>query len=232
MNILSVDTSREPLSIALKTDSSYEERLVSGAFSPSEDLLSEITALLSRVKLNIKDIDLLVATKGPGSFTGLRVALASLKGIRAASGAKLVTIPTLEAMAYTIKDISQFPILPVIDAKKKRFYYALYSNEAKEILEVKDSAAENVSEDVKAFDKVVITGEDAPSFISKIEDEDVKKKFIIDRNCPRNLSKALIELALLRLETAGEDEIGLGPLYVRRSDAEEALLKKKEEKNE
>ena len=230
MNILSVDTSREPLSIALKTDSSYEERLVSGAFSPSEDLLSEITALLSRVKLNIKDLDLLVATKGPGSFTGLRVALASLKGIRAASSAKLVTIPTLEAMAYTIKGLTSYPILAVIDAKKKRFYYALYSADAKEILEVKDSAAENVAQDIENFEKIVITGEDAPSFISKIEDEDVKKKFIVDRNCPRNLSRALIELAQAKFEADGEDEIGLGPLYVRRSDAEEALLKKKEEK--
>ena len=116
MNILSLDTSTDVLSIALRTQKSYEERLISGNFSHSENLLSEILSFLQRAKLTLKDLDLLVAAKGPGSFTGLRVGIASLKGIRAASNAKLVSVPTLSAMAYPLRGLSAYPVLAVIDA--------------------------------------------------------------------------------------------------------------------
>ena len=106
MNILSLDTSTDVLSIALKTDTSYEERLINGNFSHSECLLTEIMSLLERAHLSLKDLDILIAAKGPGSFTGLRVGIASLKGIRAAGDAKLVTIPTLEAMVHAVKGLS------------------------------------------------------------------------------------------------------------------------------
>ena len=90
MNILSLDTSTQTLSIALQTDNSYEERLISGNFSHSEDLLSEIESILSRAGLMLKDLKLLIVTKGPGSFTGLRVGMASLKGISSALNIPIV----------------------------------------------------------------------------------------------------------------------------------------------
>ena len=68
MNILSVDTSTQILSIALLTENSYEERLVDGNFSPSENLLNEIEELLGRAGIEMKDLDLLAVSKGPGSF--------------------------------------------------------------------------------------------------------------------------------------------------------------------
>ncbi len=231
MNILSLDTSTDVLSIALKCDKSYEERLVWGNFSHSEDLLNEILSLLGRADLTLKDLDLLIASKGPGSFTGLRVGIASLKGIRAGSDAKLVTIPTLEAMAYALKGLSEHPVLPCIDARKGRFYFALYDSNGNELAEVKDSDVDRVEEDIQAYEKVIITGKDADLFLSKLTKEEVRNKFIIDRSCPRNISSALIELGLKKFEKDGEDDIGEGPLYVRRSDAEEALLKKVENEN-
>lgn len=228
MNILSLDTSTDVLSIALRTQKSYEERLISGNFSYSENLLSEILSLLQRAKLTLKDLDLLVAAKGPGSFTGLRVGIASLKGIRAASNAKLVSVPTLSAMAYPLRGLSAYPVLAVIDAKKERFYYALYSSEGSELSAVTDSAAENVASIIESYDKVILTGKDSEKFLSKISSEEIRKKFVVDSNSPRNIASSLIELGLEKFERDGEDDIGEGPLYVRRSDAEEALLKKME----
>ena len=52
---------------------------------------------------------------------------------------------------------------------------------------------------------------------------------MLDTESPRNISRALIKLGLEKLETKGADDIGEGPVYIRRSDAEEALMKKMEE---
>ena len=232
MNILSLDTSTDVLSIALKTENSYEERLINGNFSHSENLLGEIISLLKRAGLELKDLDLLIATKGPGSFTGLRVGIASLKGIRAACGAKLVTIETLMAMAYGIKGLSPYPILACIDAKKKRFYYSLFSSDGDVILPVMDADPSEVISIAKEYEKIIITGKDAQLFLSKLESEELRDKFIIDEGSPRNIASALIKLGLMKFEEEGEDDIGDGPLYVRRSDAEEALIRKMEGKND
>ncbi len=231
MNILSLDTSTEILSIALRTEKSYEERLIRGNFTHSEDLLAEIIDILERAGLSLKDLDILIAAKGPGSFTGLRVGIATLKGIRAAGNAKLVTVPTLDAMAESVGQVAEYPILPVIDAKKNRFYYALYAHDMAPIVTVRDSAAENISSEIRDYGKVIVTGVDADKFIAKITDEETRAKFIVDRSCPRNIASSLIRLGMKKLEEDGEDDIGEGPLYVRRSDAEEALLKKMEENN-
>ena len=99
MNILAIDTSTAVLSIALRTDNSYEERLVNGPFSHSEDLLPEIERLLSRVGMDISEITLVIVAKGPGSFTGLRIAMASAKGLASALSIPLVSIPTLDVIA-------------------------------------------------------------------------------------------------------------------------------------
>lgn len=229
MNILALDTSTQVLSIALKTDKTYEERLVVGAFSHSEDLLSEIVALLKRVNLTLKDLELLVVTKGPGSFTGLRVGIASLKGISSAISIPLVSIPTLETIENAVK-LYNGPILSVIDAKKKRFYLRLsLKNEV--LIADRDGNVDDILDELDKFDEVLLTGPDAAAFEKKLEGK-TKARIALDPFAPRNLSKSLIELGIKKLETVGPDDIGEGPVYIRRSDAEEALLHKMREKNE
>ena len=117
MNILSLDTSTEVLSLSLRTDSSLEEKKIKGNFSHSENLLGEIKAMTDRAKIALKDIDLLICTKGPGSFTGLRVGMATLKGISLASSSPLVSVPTLAVIEKSVSSLWKGPILSVIDAK-------------------------------------------------------------------------------------------------------------------
>lgn len=225
MNILSIDTSTEVLSIALKTDSSYEERLVKGNFSPSENLLREIVDILGRAGLELKDLDLLATTAGPGSFTGLRISMATLKAIRTAAGSKLVSVPTLEVISHSAAVLYKGAILSVIDAKKKRFYLEL-RKDGDVIVPARDGNAEDVIEILKTLGKVLVTGPDAIKFSQKLLELDGSLELLVDGRGMTNLSSSLISLALEKLEREGEDEIGAGPLYIRRSDAEEALIKK------
>ena len=228
MNILCLDTSTEVLSIGLKTESSFEERLIAGNFSHSENLLEEITSLLKRARLELRDLDLLIATKGPGSFTGLRVGLATLKGIRSASGAKLVSVPTLDAMIESNRHRG-IADMAVIDAKKQRFYIRIEKDDGI-LCETIDGNPSDIIEILNGEKEIAVTGKDAAKFVQKALQEGSLTNFSIDYSAPRNLSRALLKLGLEQLEKYGEDEIGAGPMYIRRSDAEEALLKKIREK--
>lgn len=226
MNILSIDTSTAILSIALKTDNSYEERLIDGNFSHSENLLFEIEALLKRAGLTIQALDFLVCTRGPGSFTGLRVGMATLKGFASALDIPLVSIPTLQAISESAS-IYSGPILSVLDAKKKRFYYRI----TKDNTILVDDRDGN-PEDILSFldgERILITGPDAKLFYDKVLAIKPDANVILDPYAPRNISSALIKLGLETLEKIGPDDIGQGPVYIRRSDAEESLLKRIEE---
>ncbi len=231
MNILSADTSTDVLSIALSTDNSYEERLVKGRFSHSEDLLAEIESLLSRAGIGMTDLDLLAVTKGPGSFTGLRIGMASMKGISSALSVPLASIPTLDAIAEAA---STYPgaILPAMDARKRRFYLSLHKG-GRTIVPDRDGNAEDIIQYIRDEElPVLVTGPDAAAFSERIAEADPSIRMIVDPEAPRNISRALQRLAAARLASHGPDDIGEGPVYIRRSDAEEALEKRMKERKE
>lgn len=229
MNILLFDTSTQILSIALKCDKFYEERLIDGNFSHSEDLLTEVTAILERAKIKLADIDMLICTKGPGSFTGIRVGMVTMKGFASALSIPLVSVGTLEAIEESAS-LYKGAILSVIDAKKKRFYQRLSFN-GEVVVPDSDMSPEDIIESLKAYEEVLVTGPDAALFAEKITSIEPSLKLVVDCAVPRNLSKAMLKLGLKKYQEVGADDIGEGPIYIRRSDAEEALLKKKEEAN-
>lgn len=231
MNILSLDTSTPVLSLSLRTSSSYEERKIIGNFSHSENLLGEIKSMTGRAGIELKDLELLICTKGPGSFTGLRVGMAGLKGISLATSSPLVSVPTLMVIEESVKSLWRGPILSVIDAKKKKFYFRL-SNQGEVIVSDRDGNPEDAIESIKDLKNVLVTGPDAALFASKLLSLDPELDIIVDPESPRCLSFALEKLGREKLEKEGPDDIGEGPVYIRRSDAEEMLLAKAKEAKE
>ena len=161
MNILALDTSTSTLHLALRTDSA-EECIMKENFQHSEGLLNEIVTLLERHGLEIKDLGLLVCTRGPGSFTSLRIGMATLKGFSEALGIPLVSVPTLQAIAtcHSQKDIIT---LAVIDAKKKRYYLGLYRNGEAVCSDV-DGNIDAILPYLEKEDQIIITGPDALAF--------------------------------------------------------------------
>ena len=234
MNILAVDTSTTNLSLALKTDTSFEERFItSPSFSPSENLLGEIKDLLKRENLTLKDLDLLICTKGPGSFTGLRITMSLLKGIALAGDIPLVSVPTLDAIEDSVSSVWQGPVASVIDAKKKKYYFR-FSVLGNVIIKDKDEETEKIVDELDGRNcMILLTGPDARSFYEKALKSSPSSGLILAEYAPRALGRSLIKLGQLKYEKYGPDDIGEGPVYIRRSDAEEMLLKKtKESENE
>lgn len=135
MKVLAVETATSRQSIALLDDEkvlAQEEQDATGAHGAL--LLPTITRLLASAGLTLTQLDGLVCSIGPGSFTGLRVGTATLLGVRAATDIPLVLVPTLEAMAWSLRDTSG-PICPVLPSRKEEIYWAVFRWETDGLLE-------------------------------------------------------------------------------------------------
>ena len=226
MKVLAVDTSTSVLHIALLCEDNLDVRMIKADGQHSEELLTEIKKILKDSNCKFDDLDLLVSTRGPGSFTSLRIGFSTLKGISLALDKPLVSVPTLKAISEAIPNTSDITI-SVIDAKKKRYYLGIYKD-GKSLAEI-DGNAEDILHFLKDAKTVVVTGPDATAFANKLAlILDPNITLTIDDQCYRPLGGVLIKLGIDQYNTIGEDDIGQGPVYIRRSDAEEALLKKLE----
>ena len=105
MNLLVFDTSMGKCSVALSCNGSVEYKESKDPFMQSEELFPIITTLLEQNEISLSDIDAIACTIGPGSFTGIRIGIASARGIKKMfPNMKLLGISTLELLAHDIHD--------------------------------------------------------------------------------------------------------------------------------
>lgn len=124
---LAIDNSIDHLTLALAgPDGFIDELRIKEARSPSQILPEKVAAILAANGHSIEDVTDLIVTLGPGSFTGIRVALAFCKGIHAATGIPIRGIPTLDALAFALVDRDGFYLCPLVDAKKSEVFLSLY----------------------------------------------------------------------------------------------------------
>ncbi|MCR5761109.1 MAG: tRNA (adenosine(37)-N6)-threonylcarbamoyltransferase complex dimerization subunit type 1 TsaB [Sphaerochaetaceae bacterium] len=216
MNVLALDTSTSAFYAALKTDSGFfNNSLDSNSMQHSERIIPVLDSLLKQAGLAVKNLDLLVCTRGPGSFTGLRIAMSALKGISYGLNIPLVSVSTLEAWAEAASDIEGLKIV-AIDAKKQRYYLSAFDKER--LMPDTDGTVADLEEVLKKYDSLTVVGPDAESFSSMIEGKDVKCADV-----SASFVSALIKKGIESFEKNGADHIGQGPVYLRKSDAEYAL---------
>jgi tRNA threonylcarbamoyladenosine biosynthesis protein TsaB len=236
MNILTVDTATETMRLGLAVGDENDpmnlfcERMLLSSGMHSEHLVPEIIAVCAQMGLKPEELNLLVCTSGPGSFTGLRIGMSALKGIALAGDIPLVSIPTMDALKEAV---GFFPgaIVPVIDARKARYYSAIFAD-GKRICPDLDCEGAEVAELLEGYGSALVTGADAVAFAPSITP--YSGRLIVDPIRYRSLTQSLVTLGLKRFREKGPDDIGCGPEYVRRSDAEIALqekIKKQQEEN-
>jgi tRNA threonylcarbamoyladenosine biosynthesis protein TsaB len=134
MLTLAFDTSFKTVAVALlQDDAILYDTLINTGLNHSETLLPAIDQACKQLKLKIEDIDLFACTLGPGSFTGLRVGVSTLKGLLVATGVPSVGVSSLEALALNITDNAAL-ICPVMDAGRGQVYTACYRYNNKRLL--------------------------------------------------------------------------------------------------
>ncbi len=126
MIILGIDTTAVSCSAALVRDRQVLcEKTIHEGLTHSETLLPMIEELMEKTGLTCGDIDLFSCTAGPGSFTGVRIGVATIKGLAFARKKPCVGISTLESLAYNLRTHTGI-LSPVMDARRGQVYNALF----------------------------------------------------------------------------------------------------------
>ena len=238
MKILAIECSIETASAAIT-----EDRELIGVYTKnagrthSEKLLPMIDELLRGYSLKIDDLDLLACTAGPGSFTGIRIGVSTIKGLAFSKNKPCIGISSLEALAY---GFDNFPeeciIVPSIDARRGNVYNAVFSTKSgnhpdRLCSDRLISAVELAEELIKSNKKAVICGDGAKT-IEKIIAEDKDRYINIVKAPPALLYPNAYAAALCALEkySAGKyiSDKDLSPIYLRPTQAERELCRSKE----
>jgi len=231
MRILSLDTATEVATCAILEDNNLlGETILNYKKQHSVILMPMIDSLLKNLNLSIKDIDGFVVSKGPGSFTGLRIGMATIKGLSQGAKKPFVSVSTLDALAYNMCYTSGI-ICPVLDALRGNVYTALYTFEGSKLKMISDYMVVSVEELISLLEK-----HNQP--VCFIGDGIQKNKDIligIDKVsfAPPHLNtvraSSLGELGLQLLSEGVEESLhNSGPVYLRKSQAERELDKKME----
>ncbi|HKD07864.1 MAG TPA: tRNA (adenosine(37)-N6)-threonylcarbamoyltransferase complex dimerization subunit type 1 TsaB [Bryobacteraceae bacterium] len=207
MITLAIDTTAAFGSIALCDGAGVkEEILLHEPQGFSAALFSQIEALLARQRVRLAEIDLFAGASGPGSFTGVRIGLAAIKGLAEVLSKPAIAISNLEALSSFGTAALR---APVIDARRGEVYGGLYDSAGRPV----------VPEIVAPFPKLVslLEGRDF-EWISM--DPELFPSVTMTR-APRALAAAIARIAMQRLANGGVSEpAAIEANYVRRSDAE------------
>lgn len=129
MNILAIDTTTKKANVGIKTENLIKVKSIDNEVTHSEKLLPLIDAVLKECDITIKDIDLIAATTGPGSFTGIRIGLATAKALAKVINANIFSIDSLSLLAQSTDTQNHKLVVSLIDAKNNRAYAGIYFNQ-------------------------------------------------------------------------------------------------------
>lgn len=236
MKILSMDTSSDVCSVALLED----DRIIDEIHNQSEkehsqSLMPMIKELLERNNITLDNIDLVASGIGPGSFTGIRIGIATVKAFSDAKNIKVVGVNSLEAQAYMVllkEEKENSKILSMIDARNENAYVAVYRYKNDNLSVYKNPeimSISNAPEYLDFEDKVYIIGnvplEKVESMLraraskEQAQGLDVKKyKFVNSNN---TFAEAIGVCAYYKYQNGlAGDSNSIAPMYLNLSQAE------------
>jgi len=232
LKILALDTSTMMATCAV-----LDENQVLGEYSlnqsetHSENLVPMVKEVLDNLFLKVEDIDLYGVAIGPGSFTGLRIGVATVKAFAHIYNKPVVGISTLEALAYNLP--YNKTIVPMIDARRDRVYTGIYTWEDGATKTLMEPTVLDINDllDIleKDYEDVVVNGNGSVLHRETIKDrlKDKVKFSTMGNNYCRALS--IGELALKKYRDGNMDNFyTIVPEYIRESQAQRDLRKKEQ----
>jgi tRNA threonylcarbamoyladenosine biosynthesis protein TsaB len=223
VNIIAIDTAADVLSAALFAAGHTWYYEIDAGLRHSELLMDAIDALLEGAGFSRRDLELAACMKGPGSFTGLRIGFAAAKGLALALDIPMVSVPTLDCMAFP-QSVWPGIVLPAIDAKKHCYYAALYRG-GERLTDYMDAPAEHIARSLKslfenAAEPVLLTGPGGKQLLAELKAFVPPERLTEDPEGRRGRARELLEIIKQRNMTGSESELHSGPMYLRKSDAE------------
>ncbi|MDR0386725.1 MAG: tRNA (adenosine(37)-N6)-threonylcarbamoyltransferase complex dimerization subunit type 1 TsaB [Treponema sp.] len=220
MNILALDTATSVLQAAVSSGDKVWHIGHDAGLTHSEALMVLVDTLMGISGLDKKDLDFVACMKGPGSFTGLRIGYAAAKGLSLALGIPVVTVPTLDCLAARFS-FWPGPVIPVIDAKKHRYFTAVYRGRDCVTGYLDAGAASIAAAAAQVPGDLLLTGPDAALLFPELTPlMEGGRKITVDPLGKYGGIRELLAISEEYFKLNKVDGAMSGPLYLRKSDAE------------
>ena len=230
MNILGIETSTKTGSVAVVSENGViAQYSLNIEVTHSERLMSTVDRVLKDTGLAISDLAGFAVAIGPGSFTGLRIGLATVKGLALATGNPVAAIPTLQALAWNLP-YAAYPVCPLLDARKNEVYAALYRFDEKTLVQVLPESVIPIGRLSKWLtEKTVFTGEGSQIYRTDIQKVFGERAVFAPQSAVLPSGAAVAEIGLNIIKGGRQAELdGLSPIYIRRPEAEVAWEKRRQ----
>lgn len=239
MKILAIDSSSLVASIAVITEEKLlAEYTIDYKKTHSQTLLPMIDEMVKMIALDLHTLDAIAVAAGPGSFTGLRIGSATAKGLAQALDIPILSVPTVDAMAYHFFGTSML-VCPMMDARRNQVYTGLYRFEQETFQTVMPQCASSIEELVQQINEkgepVILNGDGVPVQLDHLCAQLKVPYFIAPPHVARQKAGSVGALAFLYLhkgtitpETAAAHK----PEYLRLSQAERELAEKQAMKHD
>lgn len=228
MKILALDTSTKVASVAVMDENNLlaEYFVNNNEKNHSKRLMPMIGSILKDLELRAEDIDYYAVSNGPGSFTGLRIGVTTVKGMAYASSKKVVAVDTLDAIANNVSCVGTI-VCSIMDARNRQVYVAMYDDGKKIVEDTSIDIDELIDKVIFLGTKVVFVG-DAVLVYRDYLKEKLEDNCIIPREIdllPR--ASIVAQLAFYKIQS-GDTLLSqeLVPNYLKKSQAEREYEKK------
>lgn len=224
MNILALDTSGATATAAVARDGYMTGELsIRNGMTHSQKVIPMVDALLAMLDLKPGDIDLLAVANGPGSFTGLRIGVVTMKAFAYAMNLPLIEVPTLMALACTTGEQGGI-ICPMMDARNRQVFTGLYQFSGNEITIHREDCGisiEELASILKSFNTTIhFVGDAVPLYQKYLEEQGIPASFASDDMFTHRAAVVAHLAWTMQKKGLVTDAFSAAPNYLRKSQAE------------
>ncbi len=228
MKVLAFDSSGLVASVALVTETELiAEYTVNYKKTHSQTLMPMLDEIKKMANIDLKDIDGIAITGGPGSFTGLRIGAATVKGLGMVLNKPIIPVPTVDGLAYNLYKTKGI-ICPLMDARRNQVYTGLYKWNDDEFTVISQQKAVNIDEIAKEIneisEEVIFLGDGVQVFEDQLKDLIKPPYSFAPAHLLRQRAGAVGALGIQYLKSGivvNPDDFA--PDYLRKSQAEREL---------
>lgn len=222
MKILSVETSGNICAVAIAEDDKLiKEEVLDDGNTHSVKLMPLIDKLLSETNIEISDIDLFACDIGPGSFTGIRIGVSTIKAFIDVTNKKALGVTSLENLVYNID--TEDTVCALIDAKNENVYYGFFKKKNEKYNSICNLNFDNINNVIdiakKMNIKIFFVGNGSNEYKDMIESK-LENAVVIDDKEKNKLNARNIALVAYLKKQEAVDSNKLLPIYLRKSNAE------------
>lgn len=227
MKILSLDTSSEICSVAILEDNKIIKYFeTNDSNTHSVNLMPLVDKILNETNLTLDNIDLFACSKGPGSFTGIRIGVSTIKAFCDVSKKTSIGVSSLKALTYNVENAENNLVCSLIDAKHENIYCGIFKqNEDNSYSKIYDYFFDNIANTINKLKnlnkKIFFVGNAGLLYKDMIQSEINNSVILNNENC------GAVNIGIAAFYKFKQGNISsISPLYLKKSSAEEMIEKK------